>query len=145
MENLTEMNFSLFEHALAILAVGAALAVILWLAIKSIRKRGKNRILTIQAAVQSKSESKYVNQPLFMQDKQVTAGFVESGKIYTVFFKTKDNQELDFTVSKRLFDMLEEGQEELLVYKGAELIRFGSLENENASEGGAFKGLREDL
>lgn len=145
MSNFVAVELSLFEHIVSITVIAATIIIILWVTVKSLLKRGRNKLTKIEASVLSKTTETCVNQPIFMQNTQITAGLTENRLTYSVLFKTTDGKELDFCVSKKLYDAVVEGQKDILVYKGDTLLQYGHLLNELLPSSSNFKGLQEDL
>lgn len=142
MANFITTEMSLFESILVWIFVAAIVIYMIFLAIRTLCRKGKNKMIHTQAVLVSKTAVKYVNQPVFMQDKQVNAGLTESGMIYKAIFSVNEKN-LEFEISPKMYNALTEGQEEELVYKGISLIQFGHLRNDAVAVGSGFIGLDE--
>lgn len=141
------MELSLFELVIVRIFEVAVIGFLIWLVVKSIRRRGTGKTVTVRARVLSKAIQDYVTQPAYISGNQVDLGVTEKGKVYNVVFEpVKEGKKcLEFEVSEDAYSLLEEGAEDDLTYKGEKFLRFGRVTDSGQTQGGEFVTMNEEM
>lgn len=133
-----------FEHIISILFVvliGIVLFGILRKELKEHRGKKKRKVL---ATLLSKRIEKNIAQTVYKTTQSCEAGVTEiRNTCWLLFYIAGDlKKELEFEVSREMYDKVQENSQGILIYKGHELICFDGIQN-NGGKGGKFISLGE--
>ncbi len=120
-----------FEHIITILFVVFIGIVLLGILRKEIKERRGRKEVEVCATLLAKRMEKNTAQTMYKTTQTCEAGVMEIRQSYWFLFRIAEDvqKELEFEVSREMYDRVQENTQGILVYKGHELVCFEGIQN----------------
>lgn len=122
------MEPSIFEFFLAVVVIVPVAGLIICFFVKDVRNKFAE-INETEARLTAKQQEEEVSQPVFKGGgSTVREGYVEKRIVCTLLFEELESQnQHTFEVEERVYNLVNEQDEGMLVYKGDKLIAFKNI------------------
>ncbi|MBQ7943490.1 MAG: DUF2500 family protein [Lachnospiraceae bacterium] len=133
-----------FEHSISLLFVAFICIVFVVICGKEVKEhRGKKKV-EVPATLLSKHIEQNTAQTMYKTTRNCEAGVMEIRHSCRLLFCIVGDvkRELEFEVSREMYDKVQENNQGILIYRGHELICFDGIQN-YGGKGGKFISLEE--
>ncbi len=120
-----------FEHIISLLFVGIIGIVLIKILYKEIKECRGLRKVTVQTTLHAKRMEQNVAQTMYKTTQTFENGVTEIRSSYWFVFDVGEGQkQLEFEVSKEMYDKISEDTQGILEYRGHELLSFAGVPND---------------